>query len=298
MVNKPFKNQEVTIIDSNLRTTDNHLVGRIFNIQRYSLNDGLGIRTVIFFKGCPHHCPWCANPESMSRKIQFVRRKSKCIRCTRCENDVIECPSGAFEQIGKDISLDELLKLIEKDLVFFRSSNGGVTLSGGEVLLQANFARHLLSKLQQLGINTAIETAGDVKFDDIWSVAQYCDEVLFDLKIMDPKQAKTVINMHQRRVLDNFKRLYELGVKLTPRLPLIPGYTLNKDNIAAILAFLKPLHKIQQIDILPFHQYGESKYQLINQPYTMSAINSPTEHEISTIQTWLESHGYRVTVGG
>ncbi len=114
---------------------------RIFNIQRYSLNDGQGIRTVVFFKGCPHTCPWCANPESISPRIETVRRENKCLRCTPCLRDADECPSGAFERIGRDITLDELEREVLKDDIFFRTSGGGVTLSGGEVLMQAPFAR-------------------------------------------------------------------------------------------------------------------------------------------------------------
>ncbi|STW08015.1 pyruvate formate-lyase activating enzyme [Klebsiella grimontii] len=132
---------------------------RIFNIQRYSLNDGQGIRTVVFFKGCPHTCPWCANPESISPKIQTVRRESKCLRCSRCQQDVVECPSGAWEQIGRDVTLDNLLKEVLKDEVFFRASGGGVTLSGGEVLMQAEFAARFLRRLREWGVRTAIETA-------------------------------------------------------------------------------------------------------------------------------------------
>lgn len=124
---------------------------RIFNLQRYSLNDGQGIRTVVFFKGCPHTCPWCANPESMSPRIQTLRRQSKCLGCARCQQDVAECPSGAWEQIGRDMTLDNLLQEVLKDEVFFRASGGGVTLSGGEVLMQAEFAARFLQRLRQWG---------------------------------------------------------------------------------------------------------------------------------------------------
>lgn len=285
-------------IDLNLKQSDDCPFGRIFNIQRYSLNDGLGIRTVIFFKGCPHHCPWCANPESISGRIQFVRRKNKCIHCKICTNDVTECPSGAFEQIGQEMTIDALLKLIEKDSVFFRSSRGGVTLSGGEVLLQHAFASELLCRLKKRGINTAIETAGDLAFNHFWSVAKWCDEVLFDLKIMDEQLAKKMINIRQARVLSNFKQLYHRGVTIIPRLPLIPGYTLNQANIQAVLDFLKPLTNIQEIHILPFHQYGEPKYQLINQPYKMKNISPPTDAEIADVKVLIESRGYSVIVGG
>lgn len=155
-------------------------VARIFNIQRYSLNDGRGIRTVVFFKGCPHRCPWCANPESISPKIETVRRESKCLHCVPCLRDVDECPSGAFEPIGRDVTLEELVSEVMKDDVFFRSSGGGVTLSGGEVLLHAPFATKFLQGLRRFGVHTAIETAGDAPLSRLMPLARQCDEVLFD----------------------------------------------------------------------------------------------------------------------
>lgn len=132
-------------INCNVVETRRDDVARIFNIQRYSLNDGEGIRTVVFFKGCPHLCPWCANPESISGKIQTVRREAKCLHCAKCLRDADECPSGAFERIGRDISLDALEREVMKDDIFFRASGGGVTLSGGEVLMQAEFATRFYS---------------------------------------------------------------------------------------------------------------------------------------------------------
>lgn len=273
-------------------------IARIFNIQRYSLNDGNGIRTVVFFKGCSHCCPWCSNPESISRKIQIVRRKSKCLHCETCLNDVDECPSGALEKIGYDIDIDELVKQILKDEVFYRSSDGGVTLSGGEVLLQAKFARNLLYKLKQLGINTAIETEGDVKFDDFLSVAEQCDEVLFDFKIMDEQMAKNVIHIRLPRVLDNFTKLYQHHIHLIPRLPLIPDYTLSEENVLKVLAFLKPFTRINEIHILPFHQFGEPKYELIHQIYKMKHIKEPSESAINNIIELIKNRGYQVVRGG
>ncbi|MWN89491.1 [formate-C-acetyltransferase]-activating enzyme [Gilliamella sp. Pra-s65] len=273
-------------------------VARIFNIQRYSLNDGNGIRTVVFFKGCPHRCPWCANPESMSRNIQIIKRKSKCLKCNICTYDSNECPSGALEKIGYDIDLEELIKQLLKDEVFFRSSGGGVTLSGGEVLLQAKFATQLLTRLKQLGINTAIETAGDVRFNDFLSVASQCDEVLFDFKIMDQQKASQILNLHLPRVLNNFKQLYQFNINLVPRLPLIPQYTLLKENVLKILSFLKAFERIKQIHILPFHKFGEPKYALIHQNYKMKHIPIPTMEQVEDIKQLIESYGYIVIKGG
>lgn len=270
---------------------------RIFNIQRYSLNDGQGIRTVVFFKGCPHSCPWCANPESMSPKIETVRRESKCLHCATCQQDVDECPSGAWELIGRDMTLQQLEREVLKDEVFFRASGGGVTLSGGEVLMQAEFATRFLQRLQQWGIRTAIETAGDSSPRRLLPLAQACDEVLFDLKIMDSEQARQVLNINQPRVLENFRLLVAEGIKVIPRLPLIPGYTLNTENAAQILAFLAPL-PVEEVHLLPFHQYGEPKYSLLDREWAMAGIKAPEAEEIAPIQAMVEQAGYRVVMGG
>lgn len=270
---------------------------RIFNIQRYSLNDGQGIRTVVFFKGCPHTCPWCANPESMSPKIETVRRESKCLHCATCLQDAEECPSGAWEHIGRDVTLESLEREVLKDDVFFRASGGGVTLSGGEVLMQAEFATRFLKRLKQWGIRTAIETAGDTSPRRLLPLAQACDEVLFDLKIMDCAQARQVLSMNQPRVLENFRLLVTEGIKVIPRLPLIPGYTLNPENVARILAFLAPL-PIEEVHLLPFHQYGEPKYSLLDREWAMAGIKAPELEEIAPIQAMVEQAGYRVVMGG
>jgi len=272
-------------------------VARIFNIQRYSLNDGQGIRTVVFFKGCPHTCPWCANPESISVKIETVRRESQCLHCQPCLRDVQECPSGAFEQIGRDITLDELMCEVMKDDVFFRASGGGVTLSGGEVLMQAEFATRFLARLRQLGVHTAIETAGDVPAQRLLRLAQQCDEVLFDLKIMDAETARQVLNINMPRVLNNLNMLVAEGITVVPRLPLIPGFTLNEDNIQRILALLHSLG-LRVLHLLPFHQYGEPKYRLLEREWTMAGVAPPAMAEVAEVQRVAEQAGFQVTVGG
>lgn len=272
-------------------------VARIFNIQRYSLNDGAGIRTVVFFKGCPHRCPWCANPESISPKIETVRRESKCLHCAPCLRDADECPSGAFERIGRDVTLDELEREVMKDDVFFRSSGGGVTLSGGEVLMQAPFATQLLKRLRRYGIHTAIETAGDATLSRLLPLARQCDEVLFDLKIMDPEQARSVTAVNLPRVLENLTQLVAEGINVIPRVPLIPGYTLTDANMASVLAFLLP-SGIRQLHLLPFHSYGEPKYRLLGQQWSMREVSPPTADEVAAMRRMAEDKGFHVTIGG
>ena len=271
-------------------------VARIFNIQRYSLNDGQGIRTVVFFKGCPHTCPWCANPESISPRIETVRRESKCLHCSPCLRDADECPSGAFERIGRDITLDELEREVMKDELFFRTS-GGVTLSGGEVLMQAAFATRFLQRLRRFGISCAIETAGDAPASRLLPLAKVCDEVLFDLKIMEPRQAHEVVKMNLPRVLDNLRLLVNEGITVIPRLPLIPGYTLNVENMQRALAVLLS-SGINQVHLLPFHQYGEAKYRLLGQPWAMKDVPVPSLQEVAEMQALAERAGFLVTVGG
>lgn len=272
-------------------------VARIFNIQRYSLNDGQGIRTVVFFKGCPHTCPWCANPESISPRIETVRRESKCLHCSPCLRDADECPSGAFERIGRDITLDELEREVMKDELFFRTSGGGVTLSGGEVLMQAAFATRFLQRLRRFGISCAIETAGDAPASRLLPLAKACDEVLFDLKIMEPRQAHEVVKMNLPRVLDNLRLLVNEGITVIPRLPLIPGYTLNVENMQRALAVLLS-SGINQVHLLPFHQYGEAKYRLLGQPWAMKDVPVPSLQEVAEMQVLAERAGFLVTVGG
>ncbi|HCJ6524229.1 TPA: [formate-C-acetyltransferase]-activating enzyme [Enterobacter cloacae] len=272
-------------------------VARIFNIQRYSLNDGAGIRTVVFFKGCPHRCLWCANPESISPKIETVRRESKCLHCASCLRDADECPSGAFERIGRDVTLDELEREVMKDDVFFRSSGGGVTLSGGEVLMQAPFATQLLKRLRRYGIHTAIETAGDAPLSRLLPLARQCDEVLFDLKIMDPEQARSVTAVNLPRVLENLAQLVAEGINVIPRVPLIPGYTLTDANMASVLAFLLP-SGIRQLHLLPFHSYGEPKYRLLGQQWSMREVSPPTADEVAAMRRMAENKGFHVTIGG
>jgi pyruvate formate lyase activating enzyme len=222
---------------------------------------------------------------------------AKCLRCETCLNDADECPSGATERIGRDISLAALEKEVLKDEVFFRSSGGGVTLSGGEVLMQAAFATRFLKRLKALGIRTAIETAGDAAPEKVLALGQQCDEVLFDLKIMDETKAKSVLNVNQARVQENLRNLVAAGINVIPRVPLIPGFTLSQSNIQAVLDFLAPLG-LKQLHLLPFHQYGEPKYQLLGLPWKMSGTVPPGEKELNVIRKMAENAGYQVTVGG
>ncbi|XNM89245.1 [formate-C-acetyltransferase]-activating enzyme [Escherichia coli] len=220
-------------ISCNVVETRRNDVARIFNIQRYSLNDGEGIRTVVFFKGCPHLRPRCANPESISGKIQTVRREAKCLHCAKCLRDADECPSGAFERIGRDISLDALEREVMKDDIFFRTSGGGVTLSGGEVLMQAEFATRFLQRLQLWGVSCAIETAGDAPASKLLPLAKLCDEVSFDSKNHGRDSGAGCGEDEPAMRAEELRLLVSEGVNVIPRFTADPWFHAQPGEYAA-----------------------------------------------------------------
>ncbi len=274
---------------------------RIVNIQRYSLNDGQGIRTVVFFKGCPLKCPWCSNPESRSVQIE------QSITDRLNGNNVALSMKGikkenALTQYGWDTTLDSLLDEILKDDIFFRTSGGGITLSGGEVLLQANFAVELLRKLKELGLHTAIETTGHGKKSDFKKICQYCDEILFDFKIMDKNKASEILAANMDLILSNFEIALQENIHIIPRIPLIPNYTLNVDNIEVIKQYLLKMknkyEQLYEIHLLPFHQYGSSKYEHLGLDYQLKNIQPPDDDTVDRIKENFEKIGFKVIIGG
>ncbi|MFA9398576.1 MAG: [formate-C-acetyltransferase]-activating enzyme [Clostridiaceae bacterium] len=271
--------------------------GLIFNIQRYSIHDGNGIRTLVFFKGCPLRCPWCSNPESQSFDIEKVKIKKKCIHCDICSNNEIECPSGAIKNFGKWMTVDEVIAEVSKDFIFYNTSNGGVTLSGGEVLSQTPFALELLKRLKSLNVNTAIETCGMGSLENIKDLAEYTDLFLFDLKIMDKSKAKELLKANVDVINNNIKALVKMGKNVIPRIPLIPGYTMDSDNISSISNFVLSLG-LKEIHILPFHQYGSNKYEFLNRDYKLKNISPPNSSDIDAIKNILENNSLKVSVGG
>lgn len=269
----------------------------ILNIQRYSLHDGAGIRTIVFFKGCPLRCPWCSNPESISFEGEKVKMGSKCIHCKHCSFDVDECPSGAISEFGKYMTVEEVVAEVQKDIVFYRTSKGGVTLSGGEVLAQSAFAIELLKTLKNLGIDTAIETSGQGSTQNLIKLATYLDLILFDLKIMNEEKAKLLLGSDINLIKNNLRTLVEMNKKVIPRVPLIPGYTLNHENIKEIIDFVKNL-KLTEIHILPFHQYGSNKYKLLNRDYKLIDIVPPSSEDVEKVATEMRNNGLKVIIGG
>lgn len=255
--------------------------GLVFNIQRYSVHDGGGIRTLIFLKGCPLRCPWCSNPESRKKVEPTVWQKN-----------------GKSEKIGKWWSIDALLDEVLKDEIFYRTSGGGVTLSGGEVLMQPEFSREFLKELKQLGVHTAIETTGCFSVERLKSLAPYMDQVLFDLKIMDRSAAKNVIGLDPKTVQENFDFLLtQEQIQLTPRIPLIPNYTINEENIQQIIEFLLE-REVKEVHLLPFHQYGSSKYDYLGWEYQMKEVTPLSQEKVASIKDKFEVVGITANIDG
>lgn len=274
----------------------------VFNIQRYSIHDGSGIRTLIFFKGCPLRCPWCSNPESQSTQREIMRKESLCIQCVsdrakNCPKTPDFCPTNALEWVGEYMSVDEIVAEVKKDLVFYDASGGGVTLSGGEVLMQGDFIVKLLKALKALGINTAIETSGHGDYNLLLEASKYLDEILFDIKIIDNDNFRNIIKGSSELIKDNFVKLVESGVKVRSRFALIPGYTDDIDNINNIIDFLSE-SKVFKVDLLPFHQYGSSKYTSLDRDYELKNVNLLVDKEIEYIKTKFTDAGFRVNVSG
>lgn len=271
--------------------------GLIFNIQRFSVHDGGGIRTIVFFKGCPLKCPWCSNPESQNSEIETVKINTKCIHCRNCSFNVDECPSGAIKQFGKYMTVDEVVYEITKDSIFYYTSDGGITLSGGEVLMQADFAIELLKKIKSLGIHTAIETSGYGSLDKLIELSKYLDLCLYDLKIMDPEKSKQILGADVNVIKNNLSALCSMGKHVIPRIPLIPGFTMGEDNIKDIINFVKQLN-INEIHLLPFHQYGSSKYEYLGKKYLLKDIPLPQDTEIEKIKNMMTESGLNAKLGG
>ena len=232
----------------------------IIDIKRGSIDDGDGIRTVIFFKGCPLDCAWCHNPESKSRSQEYFYDADRCLHCGRCYDF---CPTGAFRPVGKRYTIDELVPVIREDMTYFGVSGGGVTFSGGEPALHMEFVGALAKQLRGMGISCALQTCGYFdceKFSRL--VLPYLDCILYDIKLFDPQKHIEYTGRDNRIILDNLRLLCEKDVKLVPRTPLIPGFTDSAENMSGILGLLGELGLAEKHRLLPYNPPGR-KGQLL-----------------------------------
>ncbi len=245
-------------------------MGIIFDIKRFAIHDGTGIRTTVFLKGCPLNCWWCHNPESQSFGINN---------------------SELREGIGPKISVKELVEEIEKDTIFFDESNGGVTFSGGEPLSQAIFLKNVLLECKKRDIHTTLDTSGHVNPEVLKNMVEYVDLFLYDLKVIDDEKHKRYTGVSNQLILANLKLLSDLGCKIIIRIPIIPGINDGDEDIKQFIQVLKDL-KIQRIDLLPYHQIAEHKYHRLGLAYKMENISEPSEDSLTRIRDTLKSVKY------
>ena len=256
----------------------------IFEIKRFAVHDGDGIRTTVFFKGCPLRCVWCHNPEGLTATPQIAHYAHKCIGCGECKKQGFtpdDCLGEATVLYGKEVNVDELLPHLLEDRDFYETSGGGVTLSGGECLVQADFCAELLKKLKENGIHTAVDTCGFVSRASLDKVLPYTDVFLYDIKAFDEDVHIRCTGKSNKLILENLKYLDSLGKNIEIRIPYVPEY--NSDQMEKIAIFLSRLKSITKIRVLPYHNYAGSKYAALHIENTLPA-RLPTDEELAAAQ--------------
>ncbi|KYO67847.1 glycyl-radical enzyme activating protein [Thermovenabulum gondwanense] len=299
--------------------------GIIFDIKRYAIHDGPGIRTTVFFKKCPLNCWWCHNPEGISPSKELMYFEYKCIFCKTCQlvcplnaisiNERIHkinrescngcgicsesCPTGALRLVGRTVTCNELIEEIEKDTLLYDSSGGGVTFSGGEPLSQSAFLIEVLKECKKRYIHTALDTSGYAPGNIFESVIDYVDLFLFDIKLFDEKNHIKYTGVSNKLIKQNLSLLLEKGrgKDIILRFPVITGITDTEENIESLASFIASLKGINEIDLLPFHDICE-KYQRLGKEYKMPTNQAPPEEKIKYIKNKFEKIGLFVKIGG
>jgi len=296
----------------------------VFDIQRFSLHDGPGIRTTVFLKGCPLRCLWCHNPEAMRSDPQLAITASRCLGCGECEK---ACPNGvhslvagqhlldrrrcracgscvevcyaeALEIVGREQTLEQVLAEVEKDRAFYEASGGGVTVSGGEPLQQAQFTRSFLKAARKRGLHTVLDTSGYAQPETFLDVAREADLVLFDLKHTDDVRHRELAGVSNQPILGNLRSLAREGIPFRVRVPVIPGCNDEETNYETMAALLRQLDYQPPVDLLPYHQLGTAKHDKLGTRYTLGEVVPPSTERLESIARLLSSYGLRVQVGG
>ena len=284
--------------------------GMVFNVQKYSVHDGPGIRTIVFLKGCSLSCRWCSNPESQQREPELAFNAGRCLGVSKCGHCIMACPYGSITLgeddklridrshctachmpcaaacpaqgllvYGKQRTVDDVLNVVEQDMAFYARSGGGLTLSGGEPLLQGEFAVALLREARARRIKTAVETCGMVSAETVRAAAEYLNYVLFDIKHMDSAEHEAQTGLSNRHILENFRILAEEfpDLPILARTPIIPGFNDSEQAVTAIAQFLKPYDRVEY-EMLPYHRLGTQKYQFLDRPVPMGEVKLDAEH--------------------
>lgn len=295
----------------------------IFNIQKFSVHDGPGIRTTVFFKGCPLRCLWCHNPESQNTKKEMLYDRDKCVLCGTCEKVcpkkaikiengvlttdmnkcdfcgecVINCMYGAREIVGKEYTVDEVLNAVLKDKVFYEESGGGVTVSGGEPLMQIDFVEELLKRLKEENVHTAVDTSGAVSFEILERAAKYTDLFLFDLKVMDDEKHIEYIGASNKNIIENLKKLAKIHNNINLRMPIIEGVNADVSHIEKVLELIEDLN-IKKVNLLPYHDIAKHKYKKLGRIYEEAKMSKPSDEKMNSFKDMFAKRGYEVKIGG
>lgn len=278
----------------------------IFNVQKCSIHDGVGLRTIVFFKGCPLRCKWCANPESQLYTPEIMEHPRKCVgdgncvrvcpssaiypaeegllidreKCRKCFKCTEVCYALAKEVCGEDKTAEELFKEVNKDRHFYHLKGGGATFSGGEPLTQPELLTELAQKCRANRIGTTIETCGYGDYEKFKGAIPYIDHIFFDLKVMDGEKHRELTGVTNEVILDNLKKINSFGVPITIRTPVVPGSNDAVENIQAIAEFIKDLSSVKEYELLPYHNLGESKYKALGRKYELEEVNPPEDEFI------------------
>ncbi len=299
----------------------------ITSIQKYSIHDGDGIRTTVFFKGCPLSCAWCHNPETQDYNKQPLVHQERCVGCGNCK---LACPHKAIhlengkaetdfslcsacgtctdycnlnlrEIIGKEYGIDELVKELRKDEMFYEESGGGVTLSGGEVMTSdMDYVEALCKKLKRLGITITIDTCGFAPYENFERLLPYVDTFLYDIKAMDSEIHKKYVGVDNSLILSNLEKLSKAGARIYIRIPTITGVNADQDSMLAIIQYLqdKRIHAAQ-VNLLPYHNTGSVKYEKIGLTYEGSELGRPSEEQMQAFKKLFQQNGFQNTkIGG
>ena len=254
--------------------------GRIFDIQRYSIHDGGGIRTIVFLKGCPLRCKWCCNPEGQHYEIEKMTL------------------GGKEKVVGQDVTVGEIIDIIERDRIYYRRSGGGLTLSGGESLTQPDFAVALLKAAKERGINTAMESTGFADFSVISRYLPYLDLYLMDIKHINSAKHKEFTSQPNERILENAVKITNAGTRLIVRTPVIPTFNATKEEMGEIAKFASSLKGVTEMHILPYHRIGTDKYKGLGRDYSLTGIEPPSKELMNELLAVVESYGLKGQIGG
>lgn len=298
--------------------------GIVFDIQKYCIHDGPGIRTVIFMKGCPLKCLWCANPESQKKELQFAFFKDKCIgdgscirscntralrfekngpvrepdKCTFCRACERACYAKAIRCYGKEMEIKEIVEECMKDQTFYEKSGGGITLSGGEPFFQYEAALALLKSFHQQHIHTAVETTGFCTKEKLEKALPFIDLFLYDLKVINDNKHIGFTGVSNCCILENIRYLSAAGKKVIIRIPIIPGYNDSPEDIQQMISFIAGLPQRHNIHLLPYHRLGAFKYEALGRSYQMGDLMPPMQEEMETIKRQFEKKQLQVQIGG